>query len=109
MIGSGWVNIQEKQYSIYDYGIADIGSDFYANIVNVNANKNVALDLSNTNGNAIIYDRGNNTDHIWRFDRYDDGSYKITNMYNGKCLDVNGASGECGANVGLWDDNGSAA
>lgn len=109
MIGSGWVNIQEKQYSIYDYGIADIGSGFYANIVNVSANKNVAIDLSNTNGNAIIYDRGANADHIWRFNRYADGSYKITNTYNGKCLDVNGASGECGANVGVWEDNGSAA
>ena len=47
----------------------------------------------------------------WRFDRQSDGSYIITSLYNGKVLDVSGASSEDGTNVGVytrWGDNNAA-
>ncbi|MGN0501443.1 MAG: RICIN domain-containing protein, partial [Ruminococcus sp.] len=98
----------EQSLSIYNYGIADLGSGFYAKIVNVNANKDVAVDCTNTNGNVIIYDKSEAGDHIWKFNRNDDGSYKITNTLNGKCLDLAYGANSDGANVGIWDDNGGS-
>ncbi|MGN0470995.1 MAG: RICIN domain-containing protein, partial [Acutalibacteraceae bacterium] len=99
----------EKPLSIYDCGIADLGTGFYAKIVNVNANKDVAVDCRNENGNVVIFDKTNADDHIWRFDRYNDGSYRITNTYNGKCLDLAYAENRDGANVQIYDNNESPA
>ncbi|MGN0502020.1 MAG: RICIN domain-containing protein, partial [Ruminococcus sp.] len=97
----------EQPLSIYNYGIVDIGTEFYAKIVNVNANKDVAINFADDN--VLIYDKMDNLDHIWRFERNADGSYKITNMHNGKCLDVNGAANADGTNVQIWENNGGSA
>lgn len=45
----------------------------------------------------------------WTFKRNADGTYTIINKYNGKCLDVSGGAGTSGANVQVYDSNGTNA
>ncbi|MGN0502106.1 MAG: RICIN domain-containing protein, partial [Ruminococcus sp.] len=96
----------EQPLSIYNYGIVDIGADFYANITGLGKN----LSINGWDGtNVIISDKDGSTPQNWHFIRQSNGSYKIVNMYNNKCLDVSGAANADGANVQLWEDNDSSA
>lgn len=88
----------------------DLGTVFYARIGSVHSGKYLALD-SQRNYSVIIYDSSTYKDQIWKFERYDDGSYKITNMYpindENKCLEVaNGANAD-GADAIVNTDDGS--
>ena len=73
----------------------DVGSDFYAYIINVDPWKH----LTNNNGNVEISVETAATSQIWRFSRNSDGSYKIVNCADGNCLDVYGAYSDSGTNV----------
>lgn len=81
----------------------DLGDDFYANISY--GGKNLSLDASN----VVLYENDGTLSELWRFIRQSNGSYKIVNVLNGKCLDVSNASALADANIQIYDDNGSDA
>ena len=53
----------------------------------------------------LIDDENGTANQVWRFLRQTDGSYKIVSCLDGKCLDVQGASYEGGANVQVFTDH----
>lgn len=84
----------------------NIGDNFYAYIINTKAWLHLTED---DDKNVRIHSETGNLNQKWHFERQSDGSYKITNTWDGKCLDVNNASSESGANVQVYDDNESQA
>ena len=92
--------------------IVDLGASFdgyliatkpWIHIVMNKDTENVELESSN----AERFTARN----CWRFDRQSDGSYIITSLYNGKVLDVDGASSANGTNVQVytrWGDDNAA-
>lgn len=73
----------------------DLGDDFYAYITNPQSGCN----LENRSNNVQLASV-NRSDprQLWHFTRQDETSYKIINMYDGRCLDTDGAS----ATSGVW-------
>ena len=86
----------------------DLGTDFYALIFNKSIKKPLTVEQ---NGNVTIKSERTNwcADQIWKFERQSDSTYKIISTANRMCLDVNGASNQLGANIQVWQDNGSDA
>ena len=72
---------------------ADVGTDFIANIKNVNA----GLNLSLNDNNVIIFTPSDAAAQKFKFERQSDGSYKIINQQNNYVLEA--ASNAKGANV----------
>ena len=87
--------------------IEDVGTGFYAKLINTNSNKAVTVDTSNNN----VYQKSDTTSdtQIWKFDKQSDGSYKITNVATNKCLDVKDAVNANGTNVQVYNDNSNSA
>ena len=83
----------------------DVGTDFNAYIINTNH----WMHLTNDDGNVTLRSETGAYNQIWHFERLGDGSYKITSLYDGTCLDVDGAGTIEGTNVGTYTDNGTAA
>ncbi|MGM9553061.1 MAG: RICIN domain-containing protein [Faecousia sp.] len=83
----------------------DLGSDFTTKITWPIAGKNLSLSGSN----VILYPDSSAAAQQWRFIRQSDGSYKVVNQKEGKCLDVAGASSNSGTNIQVYTDNGSNA
>ena len=71
----------------------DVGTDFIANIKNVNAGMNLSLN----DNNVIIFTPSDAAAQKFKFERQSDGSYKIINQQNGYVLEA--ASNAKGANV----------
>ncbi|MDD6083293.1 MAG: RICIN domain-containing protein, partial [Oscillospiraceae bacterium] len=110
---SGANNQQFTIEMVYGYEV-DLGAEFYARIdcLHTNTNKYLALYGKDEDYSVIIYSNHDNDDKYWKFERYDDGSYKITNMYNingkYKCLEVKGGANAAGTDAIVnTDDNGS--
>ena len=83
----------------------DVGTDFYAYIINTHAWKHLTNDFDNVS----MRSETGNAEQVWKFDRQGDGSYKITNAKDGKALDDNGAGTSDGANVQVYSSNDSSA
>ena len=102
--GSRGINYIEMPY---DYNIpelnnyADIGTGFYAYLINVQAWKMAAV----VNDNVQLQSENAFRNQIWYFERQSDNSYKITNVATGKCLDVNNGESTNGTNVLVWNSN----
>lgn len=80
----------------------NIGNDFTAPIFNLYH----WLPIENDENNNVVIAHENGTaNQVWRFLRQIDGSYKIVSCLDGKCLDVQGASYEGGANVQVFTDH----
>lgn len=80
----------------------NIGNDFTAPIFNLYH----WLPIENDENNNVVIGHENGTaNQVWRFLRQTDGSYKIVSCLDGKCLDVQGASYEGGANVQVFTDH----
>ena len=86
-------------------GGIDVGTDFDAYIINTNH----WMHLTNDDGNVTLRSETGDENQIWHFERLSDGSYKITSLYDGTCLDVEGAGTIDGTNVGTYLDNGTDA
>ncbi len=84
----------------------DLGTDFYAVIINVPAWKHLHYE---ENGNVVLRSAQDNTRQIWKFERQSDLSYKIISTYDGKLLDVDGAGTSNGTNVQTFIDHENAA
>ena len=80
-------------------GIADIGTDFYANITS-----ELGKNLSLSDDNVILYPASTAAAQKWVFERQEDGSYKIINSKNGKVLSVESNLGNRGTNVIISED-----
>lgn len=82
----------------------DVGTEFYAYIINVEP----WLHIANNNGNVETQSPNNTKEQIWRFRRNVNGSYRIENASDGKSLDVYNTSSESGTNVQTyesWEEN----
>lgn len=88
-----------------DLSPADVGSEFYAYIINVASWNH----LTNDNGNVATYPETGAANQIWKFDRCADGSYKITNCADGNVLDVVNFGSTNGTNVAICDSNDASA
>ena len=84
---------------------ANVGSGFYAYIINVNSWNH----LTNDNGNVATYPETGAANQIWKFDQREDGSYKITNCADGNVLDVVNFGNTNGTNVGTCGSNDDSA
>lgn len=80
----------------------NIGNDFTAPIFNLYHWLPIENDVNN---NVVIGHENGTANQVWRFLRQTDGSYKIVSCLDGKCLDVQGASYEGGANVQVFTDH----
>lgn len=84
---------------------ADLGTDFYAFIINTAAWRHLTNDCDNV---SLRLETDADTQK-WHFLRQTDGSYKIVNLHDSKCLEVASASTENGANVQVFTDNNTDA
>lgn len=66
-----------------DFTPVDIGTGFYASIDNTKAAKPIIA----SGNNVVLGEMSGEQNQIWRFERQDDTSYKITNAATGTCLD----------------------
>ncbi len=73
----------------------DIGSNFWGNIQATGSNYNLAL----SSDNVLLRYANTGYNQTWRFIRFSDGSYEITNLKNGKSLACDGYPGTPGSNV----------
>lgn len=62
---------------------ADIGTGFYASIDNTKSAKPIIA----SGNNVVLGEMSGEQNQIWRFDKQNDTSYKITNVATGTCLD----------------------
>ncbi len=85
----------------------NIGTDFYATIVNNSTGKAVTntSDENCENRNAKLATLTNSANQIWKFERRDNGTYKISSVFNGLVLDVTGSGTTNGTNVGVYFSN----
>lgn len=109
---TGWRSIdgewqQFSPWGVYYHNTGIATSQAFIAKITTNADLNKALSLSNNNVQLRTDDGGK--DQLWRFELQDDGSYKVTNLENGWCLDVQDANTCNGSNVQTWQDNGAAA
>lgn len=86
----------------------DLGTDFYAFIMNSQIWKPLTVEL---NKNVDIRSEKSDlcADQVWKFEHQSDGSYKIISTANSECLDVANAGMESGTNVSTCVDNGNDA
>ena len=80
----------------------NIGSDFYAYIINTVADKPLVNDGFHK---AYFCDSIADIHKLWRFVRNDNGSYKIISAYDNNALDVDLGQSENGTDVGVWTDS----
>lgn len=93
-------NINPKKW-YENYECPDLGTDFYAYIINTQAWKMLTNESDN---NIDIQSEIAQANQVWKFTRKDDGSYKIINCATSHALDSQGTS-ESGANVYTYEDS----
>ena len=77
----------------------DLGTSFYASIINTETWKHLTNDSPNVSGRTEIL--GNSTQY-WYFYRKDDGSYSIRSASNGQHLTATGTSSGSNIQVAAW-------
>lgn len=104
--GSRWEGILR-----YQDEPLNLGDSFYCNIINNETGKAVTNDSDENceNRNATIRTLTNEPNQVWKFERHEDGSYKIISCFNSLVLDVTGAGTTAGTNVGVYFDNSKPA
>ena len=86
----------------------DIGTGFYANIIN----PTTGFLLTNTENNVTLNSKvssGLTTAQIWKFERQPDNSYIIRSFMNNQCLDAENGKTEDGTNLQIYEDNATLA
>ena len=85
----------------------NIGDDFYATIIN-NSTGMAGTNDSDENcekRNATIRSVSGSSNQIWHFEKRENGTYKISSVFNGLCLDVTKSGTTAGTNVGVYFSN----
>lgn len=93
--GSGGVDTERVTF--YIYNPENLGTDFYAYIINTEAWKMLTNESDN---NVVMHNETGYAEQIWKFTKNSDNSYKIINCKTGKVLDSGGANG----NLYTYDD-----
>ena len=90
-------------YGTPEYGddYVDLGTDFYAYIINTGMWKH----LTNDGPNVSIRTETGNANQVWYFERQNDGSYKITNCEDNLVLDDHNLGTTDGTNVAVAGSN----
>ena len=102
---TGYVDSPRAEFKVFRP--CNIGSDFYANIYHAKSNLAVGADITN---NVYLQTRVENEgNQKWHFQRNTDGSYRITNVGQNKCLDVYGGTANFEENIQVWESNDSNA
>ncbi|MBQ7718184.1 MAG: InlB B-repeat-containing protein [Clostridia bacterium] len=107
-----WTKISDVQnsdflgYVYIDDSPVDLGTNFYAYIINTSPWKHLTYD---DNLNVTIRTETGKSNQIWYFVRLNDGSYKITSVKDGKCFEVHNFETANGTNVHMNDYNGNSA
>lgn len=83
----------------------NLGTDFYAYIINTYAWKH----LTNDTYNVSMRSETGQANQIWKFQRQTDGSYKIINTKDNNVLDVTNFGTTNGTNVAVCNSNDSSA
>lgn len=83
----------------------DLGTEFYAYIINTAAWKH----LTNDRFNVSMRTETGEPNQIWNFQRQGDGSYKIKNCYDDNVLDVHNFGTTDGTNVAVAGSNDTSA
>ena len=86
----------------------DIGTGFYANIIN----PTTGFLLTNTENNVTLNSKVSSrltTAQIWKFERQPDNSYIIRSFMNNQCLDAENGKAEDGTNLQIYEDNATLA
>ena len=100
---SGIMDSGRVYFDVY----ANLGDSFYAVILNKSIWKPI-INNPDTDNVELSKEVGC-AKELWMFIRDSDGSYMIKSAYNGKCLEVAGASSDIQANVRVYEDNGTNA
>lgn len=89
----------------------NIGTDFYATIINNASGKAVTNDSDENceNRNVTVRNITNKPNQVWKFERQKDGTYKITSAFNNLALDVVKSGTTAGTNVSVYFGNTSSA
>lgn len=86
--------------------VQNLGSDFYAYI----SNSSSGLLLENRNSNVqLASPNGYDPRQIWHFQLQSDNQYKITSMYDGRCIDASNWGTAEGTNIQVCVDSGNGA
>ncbi len=84
---------------------ADIGTNFYANIIQ----RDDWAMVVNNNGSVEIAKENGYANELWWFERQDDGSYHIQSMEDNRYLDVDNAKTDNGTIIKVWEYSGTDA
>lgn len=90
---------------IWGNNYMNLGSDFYAYIINTKPWKMI----TNDGDNVSLRKETGAANQVWHFKYQSNGYYKIINCKDNKALDVNGASSASGTNVQVYGSNTSDA
>ncbi|MBQ6626276.1 MAG: RICIN domain-containing protein [Ruminococcus sp.] len=85
----------------------DVGTDFYAYIINNATEKYLTNDNRNVSVRSLLSE--GNPSQVWKFERQEDGSYIIRTCFDSKVLNVSNRGTEPGTNVGVYNDTESDA
>ncbi len=83
----------------------NLGSNFWANIRGVQSKYNIGV----SGETALIRYPNKGDGQAWRFIRFSDGSYEITNLKTGRSLDCAAGSGAAGTKVNTYLSNNTNA
>ena len=88
-----------------DSAAIDIGTNFYANIIQ----RDDWATVVNNNGSVEIAKENGYANELWWFERQDDGSYHIQSMEDNRYLDVDNAKTDNGTVIKVWEYSGTDA
>ena len=89
-------------------GYADLGTNFYAYIINTAPWKMVSV-VGDSEYNVVLESETGYDNQFWYFERQDDLFYKITNVKTNQCLDDANFGTSNGTNVGICGSNNTTA
>ena len=96
------------RFNYFENPYVNLGNDFYAFIIRMDSWKHLAAE----HGNVVLATNGNNSvdpKQIWHFVRQSNGTYRISNEYDERCLDASDFGTNNGTNVGVHESNDSTA
>lgn len=103
----GYIYIGNFDSSITDSSLVNLGDTFCAYITSASSGK--VLTNDNTNVSIRTKTDALKLKQLWSFERQSNGTYKIYNMADLRCMDVNNRHYESGTNVHVYQDNNSDA
>ena len=88
-----------------DFTPVDVGTDFYAIILNSHYWK----PIENNNHNVVLGTENHTRKQLWKFERQNDLSYKIISLFDNEVIDLNNYGTANGTNIGMCASTDSSA